>query len=151
MGMRRASLLAGGVAAALVGSLVSALAVSASAQADPPPQLSGTITDLATGDPIAGACVDVFSVAGQRYAHTCTGTDGRYDVIALVTSAGNYKIKVTAPGHVEQWAPDEPTFRNALPIRLQPASPVVQDLALRTTAGAVAGRITDPEGQVPSR
>ena len=120
------------IAGAAVGALtlLVSLLIALPARGETLPPVGGVVTDLGTGDPIAGACVDLFNVV-SHVQEACTGGDGRYafDVLSTFTSV---RLRVTAPGYGEMWAPDAPDFANATVSSLA-AGPIAQNFALRTT------------------
>jgi N-acetylneuraminic acid mutarotase len=113
--------------------------------------LSGTVTDAATGRPVAGASVTLGAY------HTTTGSTGEYQ---LVVPAGSYPLSVTAFGYADQNLGDvdlpdgaSPTRNVALtPVPTQTVSGTVRDggghgwgLYAKVTVDGVPGvAYTDP-------
>ncbi|WP_428963380.1 S8 family serine peptidase [Micromonospora fluostatini] len=91
-------------------------------------RVSGTVTDAADGDPVAGATV----AAGTRRA--VTGTDGRY---ALTVPAGEVTLTASAYGYGERTET----------VTVAEGGAVVRDFALRAVASVtISGRVTDGSG-----
>ena len=134
------------IAAAAIAALalVITVVVAFPARAEDLPRLGGVITDRATGEPLSGACAEVYSVR-LRVQQSCTGADGRYGFDAVSVSTA-LRIKVTRPGHAETWWPTAPDFANAGQSAFGPA-PVVRDISMLALAGTVSGQVTDPESQ----
>jgi hypothetical protein len=60
--------------------------------------ISGTVTDAATGAPLAGASVVILDATGAQSGSTLTGDTGGYTVSAL--AAGSYRVSVSlSPSH----------------------------------------------------
>lgn len=85
--------------------------LSTSLSPSPVSHVSGTITDASTGNPIAGATVEIFADATGQSVSTTTGADGTYQLddplpadIDQVNLAA-YHVLVTAPNHVGAWLP----------------------------------------------
>lgn len=108
--------------------------------------LSGTVTALGTGTPVAGAVVTLRDPAlSAEWARVYTGADGRYQVDGMPDGV-RVKIQVQAPGFVEQWSRDKPDMRNADEITMNTEqSPT--DFALRAEAGSVEGVVRDQLGR----
>jgi subtilisin family serine protease len=95
--------------------------------------LSGRVTDAATGEPVRGARVAASSASYKR--STTTDADGRYH-LALV--AGDYDVTVTAYGFVDATA--------AVPV--PSGSATTRDVGLTgAPMTTVSGRVTDGSGQ----
>ena len=108
--------------------------------------LTGTVTDLATGDPIAGACVSAVAYdSGAEAARACTGADGTYAL--TVPSEGPYKVRATADGYHELWAYNKTSVDSAGAVYLSPSYPA-QPIAFKLfhQTATVSGRITDAAG-----
>lgn len=91
----------------LVGSILIATApieVAGPAQAASPGTLAGTITDY-TGAPVAGAQVAASPDGLAWYRQAVTGPNGQFSMI--VTPAVSHKVRVRAPGGLEQYAPGQ--------------------------------------------
>lgn len=108
--------------------------------------LTGTVTDLATGDPIAGACVSAVAYdSGAEVARACTGADGTYAL--TVPSEGAYKVEATADGYHELWAYNKTSVDSAAAVYISPTS-AVQPIAFKLfhQTATVSGRITNAAG-----
>jgi hypothetical protein len=130
--------------AAAAGVLLAGL-VAAPAQADEG-GLTGTVTDLATGDPIAGACVSAVDYySGNEASRACTGADGTYALTVPVE--GPYKVRATADGYHELWQYNKTNIDSASAVYLSPTSPA-QPIAFKLfhQTATVSGRITDAAG-----
>ena len=104
---------------------------------------SGTVTDAVTGEPVAGACVVIWTEYGQQYDYrpdACTGADGRWSRTDL--SPGTYAVQVDAPHHVEQFAYGTQNFWDAALFTVGEGESATVDLALRP-GGSIGGTITD--------
>ncbi|GIG02512.1 MSCRAMM family protein [Catellatospora citrea] len=115
----------------------------AAAAAPTTSQISGTITDAASGEPIAGACVTAYDGARQILARTCTGADGRY-TIGNARARGMY-LKATVGPHTQWW-------RGALdvayvtPVDALPGLAPVADFRIERRLGTVRGSVTRQDG-----
>ena len=131
-------------AAAVVGVLLAGVA-AAPAYAEEV-GLTGTVTDLATGDPVAGACVTAVNYSsGAEVSQVCTGADGAYAL--TVPTDGAYKVRATADTYHELWAYNRVSFESAGAVYISttsPAQPV--DFRLFHQTASVSGRITDSTG-----
>jgi len=110
--------------------------------------LSGTVTDEATGHPVAGAWVAVVDAASYQFvAGTVAGVDGAY---MLGLPAGSYRVEVIDPtgrrdGEWHAGAPlGDPAA--ATPVVTGPGPATVVDVALRPATGTIAGTVTDDDG-----
>lgn len=106
--------------------------------------LSGTITDSATGDPVAGVCVLAYQQDGdtwyEQYPESCTGDDGQWSSPSL--DAGTYVVRASGPGYVTQFAYGAHDFWDAQQIALADGDAQTVDLTM-VQAGAIAGTVTD--------
>jgi large repetitive protein len=102
-----------------------------------PGRLTGTVTDLQTGVPIANTSIEVraFGVSGPVVAVTITDNNGRYIVTNL--TPGVYTIVANAVGYGTAEASEE--------VRSNTES--VQDLVLSSLISSVRGRVTDQTGR----
>jgi len=109
----------------------------------PVPALSGRVTDVLTGQGIAGARVEL--VPGDEAA--TTDADGRYALFDL--PAGEYRVRASAPGYArEYWdnvAPSEP----AAWVNVSPDAPVAGVDFDLSEGGSISGRITQNDGVTP--
>ena len=114
----------------------------------PVPSLSGRVTDAATGQSIAGARVEASQpgVTGWDYYAT-TGPDGSYALYNL--PAGDYKVRVTAPGYAREYFDNVTPSLEAKIIHvttLHEASGI--DFKL-TEGGSTSGHVYQSDGITP--
>ncbi|TCM97580.1 carboxypeptidase family protein [Paenibacillus sp. BK033] len=93
--------------------------------------LSGIITDIVTGAPLAGASIRVFTSEGITLQTTSTAADGSYTIPSL--SPGSYSIVIAEEGYAGQ----------TIGAMINAAATTKLNVALEQLAGAVAGRVTD--------
>ena len=113
-------------------------------------QISGRITNAATGDFIPGVFVNIFDAANFNVASTSTGADGRF-VSPKGLAPGTYYVRTSNNlGYVDELFDD----RTCLSCRPSDSTPIVitgttnrdnVDFAL-AVGGSIAGRITDAAG-----
>ncbi|MCL6580024.1 MAG: carboxypeptidase regulatory-like domain-containing protein [Firmicutes bacterium] len=96
-----------------------------------PAAVSGTVTDAATGVPLAGATVTVQSPDGTFLGSTVTDPAGAYSVGDLW--AGTLTVTASLEGYARRSGTASPG----------PGETSVLDLALNSLTGALAGRLTD--------
>jgi len=90
-----------------------------------PGTLSGAVTDLGTGLPIAGATVSI-----TRAGYTLTQVTGAAGHYSFVAGAGTYEVKTTAFGYVDQ--------------TVTVVAPLTQDFALTSLpAGSISGSVLE--------
>ena len=94
--------------------------------------VSGTVLQIGTLTPIAGAMVRLFNVASGFLDTAFTDSLGRYS-FTLVPAAGGYSIVVTHPGHNTQ-------LRNAIAVTANTTS--TQNFTLQITA-KITGTVTN--------
>jgi len=116
--------------------LVAGLFAAAPAAADPG-VVSGVVTAVATGQPVAGACVTLFDTDQLEVASGCADADGRYEITGV--AEGYYKVRAAADGYGELWSYNKGSILAAEYVSL----PGRLDFALRQGSGTVRGRITD--------
>lgn len=108
--------------------------------------LSGTVTDEATGEPIAGTWVAAVPTAGGPPIGATTGPDGTYSLSVLT---GDYLVEFVVPGrgHRGEWHPDQPLsdLAAAVPVRVD-LDGVTVDTALAPATAAAAGTLTGGSG-----
>lgn len=106
--------------------------------------VSGTIYDttLLTGKVVPGATVKVFTSDGKPYAHTVSGTDGKYTISDL--PMGIYKIAAVKDGNY---------LSSALPLTISNVASVIINLALinnnNATKNVVYGIVNNAETKLP--
>ncbi|MFG2055691.1 carboxypeptidase regulatory-like domain-containing protein [Micromonospora sp. NPDC048930] len=128
--------------------VVAAVLVGApAAQAVATYTLTGTVTDRATGAPVPGACLDLYTSPYRLLATRCADEQGRY-LLPGVTADLSPKLRARATGHAEVWWPSAPDYYNAGYLTASSAKNGVltADLALADAVGGFAGRITQPDG-----
>jgi Carboxypeptidase regulatory-like domain len=132
----------------VIGALFGAcLSPAIPAAANAIPSLTGTVTDRATGDPLAGACITAFRDADQsEQASACTGIDGTYQLQALPQDT--YKVRARANGYADFWAyGGGPDFLNAQQVFVTDGNTIQFDPAMWLGAGSIQGHITDEDSQ----
>jgi Carboxypeptidase regulatory-like domain len=99
----------------------------------------GVVTDAGTGQPVAGATVQVATNL-RNYAQTTTDADGKYAFAELPpVTAG---IRVQAEGYASTWWPDDPAFGY-----LSALGPTfVRDFALTKGSGSLLIHLHDYDG-----
>ncbi|NUT32939.1 MAG: hypothetical protein HOV79_07680 [Hamadaea sp.] len=128
------------------------LVATPAAQAEPGPHFQGTIRAAESGAPLAGACVSVQTLEAIEKASACADADGHYQT-PVVPTGTNYRLRFTAPGRAEGWAPavgadPRPTIVSAGNFIPSDGGTVV-DLALldETTTGTLTGRFLTAAGE----
>lgn len=107
--------------------------------------LVGTVTDLATGDPIAGACVSALNYeTGAEVARACTGADGSYAL--SVPEEGLHKVRATADTYHELFDYNQVSIEKAAAVYLRLTETRTTSFALFHETATVSGRITDAGG-----
>lgn len=98
--------------------------------------IAGTITDVATGAPLADVAVQVYrSDALGPFTEVMTDTVGQFQVNGLVD--GLYFVNVVyAPGH----------FSNSTQVAITAGSAENVELALLAADSTIEGRVVDPDG-----
>ena len=143
--MKRAHRRLAAAGAALV-AVAAAVAVALPALGQEQPTIGGIITDRASGEPLAGACVDLHNLTGLRMYTDCTGEDGRYGIDPeRNTTPTQVRLKVSTPGRPDVWAPDGPDFANSRVYTWGTTTPIQVDISVPGQVGAVTGHVTDPE------
>ncbi|MDF2630842.1 MAG: lectin, partial [Symbiobacteriaceae bacterium] len=95
--------------------------------------LQGTITNQATGAPLAGASVEVVQLTGGTSVRAASGTNGAY---STGVPEGTFKVRVTLPGY----QPYETS------ISFAPGQVQVLNAALVPLTGSIAGLILTEGG-----
>ncbi|MFD6177470.1 MULTISPECIES: S8 family serine peptidase [unclassified Isoptericola] len=110
-----------------------ALALVEAVPAGPAGKVAGTVTDAATGEPLAAAQV---SVAGATERSMTTGSDGAFEFRLPV---GTYRLDVTRFGYAEPTSVD---------VEVTQDGTLDHDVALdRLPSATVSGTVTDGSGQ----
>ncbi|WP_086824294.1 carboxypeptidase-like regulatory domain-containing protein [Allokutzneria sp. NRRL B-24872] len=99
--------------------------------------VDGLVTAAATGQPVAGACVTVFTLELAEVRSACADAQGRYSIPNI--SYANYKVRATAAGFSEMWAYNTGSALAADVLDL----PHALNFALRQGNATVRGKITD--------
>jgi len=76
--------------------------------------ISGTVTDEATGDPLANICVDAFNQSGPGWRSAQTDASGNYTITGL--PAGDYKVQFydcNTGLYIGEWYNDKPDWSSA--------------------------------------
>ncbi|MEV4415419.1 carboxypeptidase-like regulatory domain-containing protein [Catellatospora sp. NPDC049609] len=107
--------------------------------------ISGKITDAATGEPIAGACVTASNSRWQTRARVCAGADGTYRIDGLYQNAVVY-LRATVDTTTWWWPGSmDPVY--ATPVSAgYPATNPVADFAIERRQGTVQGSVTRQDG-----
>lgn len=109
-------------------------------------ELSGTVTDEVTGEPVADAWVAAVPTAGGSPVGTTTGSDGSYSLSVLT---GDYLVEFVAPGlgHRGEWYPDRALsdVGHAERVRVD-LDGVSVDAALAPTTAAATGTLSNSAG-----
>lgn len=109
------------------------------------PHFRGTVRDE-SGAPIAGACVSARVRYDAQVVNTvCTDASGQY-VTGDLTEGRTYYLEFRADGKVSAYAPGVPNMLSASAYLATAASPGTLDIVLRSTAGTLAGTLTDMIG-----
>lgn len=125
---------------AAVCALMSLAALPAVAHAESP-GIEGTVTNARTGAPIPGAWVEAYNANGGNSGGTGTDEDGHFDLYWL--SPGQYRLRVIANDHIEQWAFNKTSLATADPV----TSPGTASVALvPVDFGSIAGRFVTSSG-----
>jgi len=122
------------------------------ATAATPAQISGTVTEVGSGLPLAGVCVYLHDTAGVRTTDvgTCTGASGTYTM--AVASPGSYKVAFFDPSsvHVTQWFNNQPSAAAATPVTVGSGATTAINAAMALTGPSViTGTITSAQGGAP--
>lgn len=110
--------------------------------------LSGTITAVASGSPVAGASISVFDADhGEFLASAVSGADGKYTTSAFVP--GNVRLYVDAPGFLpaSHGAACEPSCQPAsgAPVAAAPGMHAGYDVAM-FAGSRITGTVVGPDG-----
>ena len=105
-------------------------------------KINGTVTDAATGKPIAGVSVDASSANSDGYA--ATAADGTYSIGGL--PAGTYTVSFSTYGsddHATQYYNGRTSGASPDPVSVAAGQTTSSIDAAMTTGGAIAGTVTD--------
>ncbi|GAA1755261.1 carboxypeptidase regulatory-like domain-containing protein [Luedemannella helvata] len=109
-----------------------------------PPAPTGIVGKLTDGgEPVAGVPVAAYTESYGWVESTTTGVDGSF---AFPTAwPGNYKVRFTLPGNVQQWAHQKWSFDTADVIVVNDGGATVVNEEL-APHGQVTGHLTDADG-----
>jgi Carboxypeptidase regulatory-like domain len=98
--------------------------------------IAGTVTDAATGQPLAEVCPRaVHAASGEAVegsSPSCTGIDGRYEINAVGGSSYKVQFQPTDSAYVTQWYRNKPSQKSANRVRVEYGQRVDKiDAALR--------------------
>ncbi len=124
--------------------LSSAVVSTTPAAAQETGYVNGTITSVATGEPIGTACVEAYATPTDIAGSACTDATGTYTIAVPV---GTYRIRVhdvygTFQRYATRWAYAADSYDTADPITVVANVLTVVDVAL-LDAGAITGTVTD--------
>lgn len=91
--------------------------------------LSGTVVDRSSENPIAGAWVEVFDLSHTRVARAFTDGSGAFSISGL--PAGDYKVVANATNYKVRWNGDALSFAAAAPVTLTSGVVVGADFSLQ--------------------
>lgn len=104
-------------------------------------QVTGTVTDSATGKPIQSADVELLNSSGGYVADVATAADGTFTLSGV--STGSYTVYFSAGGHIDQYYNDESSFSSADHISVTAGDTTSSINATLVPYGAIAGTVTD--------
>lgn len=118
-----------------------------------PATISGSITQLSTGDIVEGATVELFAAddAGKPVASAVTGDNGTYTLPNL--REGTYKVRFRGAGFLEIWFADATTFEEATEIDIAEGGALEGiSIVIGALPGSIAGVVIadDPADAVVS-
>ncbi|HOW86788.1 MAG TPA: carboxypeptidase regulatory-like domain-containing protein [Candidatus Aminicenantes bacterium] len=108
--------------------------------------ISGRIMD-ASGNPLGNSVAYAYAGDTVQTAADVSDADGRFEIDRL--RAGNYAVRFRAPvGYAlaTEWHSEATSFASALPVAVAAGATTGGIDAVLGTAGVIAGRITDGEG-----
>lgn len=108
--------------------------------------ISGTVTDVLTGDPIESAYVQVLTAAGDYigFGYRFTDSDGTYTTPALL--AGTYVVYIGAPygsKYASQYYNNKPDFASADAVVVSGSADTTGVNGALASGGTISGTITD--------
>lgn len=110
-------------------------------------KIAGQVTDAASGDPLAGVSVRVFTAAGEAFKSTTSGADGAWEVPGV--PAGEYRVRFTRDGYFEQWHEDKAAQPVADPVVVIPPQTAAGIDAALVRGGWLAGTVTRSDTGAP--
>lgn len=96
--------------------------------------LTGVITDSATGAPLPGASIRVFTSEGITLQTASTGADGSYSIPSL--QPGSYSVVIMEEGYAGR----------TIGAMINAGAVTTLNVALQQLAGAISGMVTDTSG-----
>jgi uncharacterized surface anchored protein len=106
-----------------------------------PGSISGTVTEQATGDPVAGTYIGVYDTAGKWAGTAVTDTSGDYTVGNL--GPGAYKVAFAKMPYAIEWWNGQPTFGSADAVAVTAATDTPGVDATLDMGGSISGTVTD--------
>jgi hypothetical protein len=137
-----------GALALLAGSVVAASPASGATTGS----ISGTVTSSAAGSPIAGVCVDAFSLTSSDFFTDDTAADGTYQLTGVTD--GDYLVEFNkcgpdaVDGYAGEYYQDTRDVVQAATVTVAGATRTGIDATL-DAAGIVAGSVTDDGDGTP--
>jgi 5-hydroxyisourate hydrolase-like protein (transthyretin family) len=113
-------------------------------------QITGVVTDRATGAPITGICVDAYDSSGAVAASAQTSTSGDYTLSALGT--GSYRVgfvDCNASVYVTQYYNVKTSLASADPVAVTAGATRSGINAAMVAEGQITGKVTDSSTAVP--
>ena len=109
--------------------------------------LSGTMTDMYTHAPIAGASIDMLMWNGEEWAsyYGMASTDASGHWVIPELGAGTYKVRFWWYGYLEQWFSGAAAEGSAQDISLSSTGSVVCDAAM-DPGSHISGKVTNAAG-----
>ena len=104
-------------------------------------QVTGKVTDSATGQPIQYAYAELLNASGGYVSEVSTAADGTFTLTALPT--GTYILYFSASGHVNQYYNNESSLSSADQISVTAGSTTSAINAALVPYGAITGTVTD--------
>jgi 5-hydroxyisourate hydrolase-like protein (transthyretin family) len=104
-------------------------------------QITGKVTDSATGQPIQYAYVELLNASGGYVSNVSTAADGSFTLTGLPT--GTYTLSFSASEHLDQYYNNESSLSSADQISVTSGSAMSGIDAALVPYGAIAGTVTD--------
>ena len=104
-------------------------------------QVTGKVTDSATGQPIQYAYAELLNASGGYVSYVSTAADGSFTLTALPT--GTYTLYFSASGHLDQYYNNESSLSSADQISVTAGSTTSGINATLVPYGSIAGTVTD--------
>ena len=112
-------------------------------------RITGTVTDAATGTPVANECVTAFS-GGDPLTTAFTDPAGQYTLSGL--ASGTYEVGFTACGggnYAPQYYNDKPTLATADSVAVTAGTATLGIDAALASGGVITGTVTDAVTHAP--